>query len=288
MRKVKLIILVFIAIYLVICAALFWGQRKLIYIPPLNYVPPKALELTGIQEVEFTGPDYKAASWYAPPRINEAPVIMFFHGNGSAVYSDAHIFKDLMAEGYGVLSVSYPGYPYIHQSAETRRFRPAQSNIIQAARQNYDFLRGQNIKPEQIVFMGTSLGAAVAAQLAAETSPRLLILDAPFNSMLDMAQMRVAFVPNAFLLRDKYLSDEALQNYDGPMIWLHGTQDRIIPITQGQKLYDGYQGPKTAHIFEGGRHTNLWQIGGRDIVLTRLSDMFLRAAVTSSSKSSED
>lgn len=274
MRKLTRATAAFVTIYLVICAALFWGQRRFLYVPPSGYLPPAAAGLSGMQEIDFNGDDYKAASWYAPPRRNAAPVIMFFHGNGSAVYSNAHIFKDLMAQGYGVLSVSYPGYPYIDQSAEGRRFNPAQGHITETARQNYEFLRAQNIEPARIVFMGTSLGAAVAAQLAAEAPPRLLIMDAPFNSMLDMAQMRMPFIPNALLLRDQYLSGKALQNYGGPMLWMHGTQDRIIPLAQGQKLYDGYKGPKSAHIFEGGRHVNLWSLGGREAVLKRLAQIF--------------
>jgi len=99
-------------------------------------------------------------------------------------------------------------------------------------------------------------------------------MDAPFNSTLDMAKLKTPFLPVTLLMKDKFRSDLALQNYNGPLIWTHGTNDRIIPIAQGQKLYDGYDGPKTAHVFDGGRHTNLWGLGGRDIVLARLAKMF--------------
>ena len=96
-------------------------------------------------------------------------------------------------------------------------------------------------------------------------------MDAPFNSMLDMGKLRMPFLAVSLLMKDKFRSDVALQSYEGPMIWMHGVKDRIVPIAQGQKLYDGYDGPKSAHVFEGGYHTNLWGIGGREIVLERLA-----------------
>ena len=72
-------------------------------------------------------------------------------------------------------------------------------------------------------------------------------------------------------MKDKFESDKALAGLDVPMIWIHGTADRIVPLSQGRKLYDGYGGPKTAHIIEGGQHTNLWFLGGREIVLNALA-----------------
>jgi len=55
------------------------------------------------------------------------------------------------------------------------------------------------------------------------------------------------------------------------MIWMHGTADRIVPLSQGQKLYDSYVGPKQAHIIDDGQHTNLWGLGGREIVIQQLN-----------------
>ena len=86
--------------------------------------------------------------------------------------------------------------------------------------------------------------------------------------------MRVPFLPHSLLMKDQFRSDVALKSYKGPMIWMHGTADQIVPFSQGQKLYNGYEGRKSAHIFEGGRHTNLWGLGARDVVLSRLRESF--------------
>ena len=140
-----------------------------------------------------------------------------------------------------------------------------------AAKTQYEWILAQGIKPENIIFYGTSLGSGVAAQLTAKHQPSLLVMDAPFNSILDMGRKQVPWLPVSLLMKDKFQSDKAIAGLKVPLIWIHGTADRIVPIAQGQKLYDGYEGPKSAHVIEGGQHTNLWFLGGRDIVLGALA-----------------
>lgn len=256
--------------YLLLCTAAFFMQRQLLYFPPNIYVTPEAVNLPHMQEVQFTIDGTATTSWWAPPQDNTKAVIMFFHGNGSAVFSNYDIFADLTAQGYGLISVGYPGYPQKDSHVSESTGKPTQTALINAALRNYDYVTAQGIEPSRIVFFGTSLGSGVASQLAAIHNPRLLILDAPFNSTLDMAKKRMPFLPVNLLMKDKFESDKALKDLDVPLIWIHGTADRIVPITQGQKLYDGYMGPKSAHIIKGGRHVNLWTSGGDKIVLSRL------------------
>jgi len=255
------ILLGFVAIYGVIAAALFIFQRQFLYFPPDFYLAPEAVGVSEMQAVSIDG----ITGFWSPP-IDDKPVIMFFHGNGSAVYSNHDIFRDLIAGGYGVWSAGYPGYP---GSAG----QPNQSAIMQAAQAQYGALIARNIKPEDIIFFGTSLGTGIAAQLAQTNPPALLIMEAPFNSMLDMARGHMPMLPVRVLLKDQYRSDTALAGLDVPMIWLHGTADTIIPLAQGQKLYDGYNGPKAAHIISGGQHTNLWGLGGKAIIMSALARM---------------
>lgn len=277
--------------YSVVCALAFWGQRSFIYIPPPNYSSPEAAGLSQMQEVNLSA---YTTSWWIPPVStdnevdNQAnnkigkPVILFFHGNGSAVYSNDHIFKDFIAQGYGLLSVGYTGYPHARQDGKALIHKPTthkptpsptpnQSQLLRDARRNYQFLRAENIKPEQIIFFGTSLGSAIAAQLSAEYTPALLIVDAPFNSLSDMARQTMPLLPTDWLLKDKFDSAKALQGLSMPLLWTHGTDDTIIPIAQGQKLYDSYQGPKSRHIIKGGKHTDLWQKGADNIIIAAIN-----------------
>jgi pimeloyl-ACP methyl ester carboxylesterase len=149
--------------------------------------------------------------------------------------------------------------------------KPTQPNLVAAAIEQYEHLSKMGV--ENIVFYGTSLGAGVAAQLAAHHQPDLLITDAPFNSVLDMAHQQMPIFPTAVLVKDKWRSDKALMDLNVPLIWIHGTSDNVIPIAQGRKLYEGYAGPKTAHVLEGAGHNNTWLNGGREVVLTALKKL---------------
>ena len=268
MKWLKRIIFTVITLYLITGAVVFALQRKLLYFPPANYLTPASIGIE-MTEVEFrTGDEVWATGWYASPMNPDGKVVMVFHGNGSAVYSNSDIFRDLIGEGYGVLSVGYPGYP----GRSPVLAEPTQSNLLDAALYQYDYLIDEGHAPENIIFYGTSLGGGVAAQLAAKHQPSMLIMDAPFNSVLDMGRKQVPLLPVSLLMKDKFESDKALADLDVPLIWIHGTADRIIPLSQGQKLFDGYNGPKSAHIIEGGQHTNLWFLGGREIVLKALAE----------------
>lgn len=243
-----------IAFYMVLIGLAFFAQRTMLYFPPNFYHGPPV----GLAEIRTQN---NHLGWYSPAKDNH-PTVMVFHGNASSIDSNMHIFRDLHAAGYGVWSVGYPGYPGSDGT-------PSQKDITAAAIDQYTHLSGLGV--ESIVFYGTSLGSGVAAQLSAHHQPSLLILDAPFNSAADMARKTMPFLPTEALMKDKWQSGEALERLSVPVIWIHGTRDQVIPIAQGQKLYDGYMGPKSALIIPEATHNNTWLNGGRETVLTALN-----------------
>ncbi len=265
MKWLKLIVLAALIIYSIVVAVFYVMQRKFIYFPPPLYLSPQAVDLPSFQEISINSDNGdKLTAFWSPPKDNTHKVVMFFHGNGSAVFSNHDIFRDLENIGVGVLSVGYPGYPGSDG-------RPTQASIERAAQLHHDFLIQEGVPLDQVVYFGTSLGSGIAAQLAELHSPALLILDAPFNSVLDMGLKHTPFLPVKWLMKDQYRSDRALKGLDVPLLWTHGTADNVIPISQGQKLFDGYNGPKQSYIVQGGQHTNLWGLGAREVIIAALT-----------------
>lgn len=257
--------LVLVALYAAIILLVYVKQRDMLYFPPEGYLEPIETAATEMQVIDYTNSQVSVKAWYHRPKSENNKLVMFFHGNGSAVYSNTDIYNDLIAAGHGVWAVGYPGYP-------GSKGKPSQETIVIAAKRQYEMLlMTTNTKPNQVVLFGTSLGAGVAAQLAKDVNPAMIIMDAPFNSAVDMAKGMMPLLPVGLLMKDSYRSDKALEGVNVPMVWLHGTNDQIIPIAQGQKLFDGYNGPKSAHIIEGGGHNNLWFLGGREIILDVLA-----------------
>jgi len=244
--------------------ALYLFQRSFIYFPPADYYSPDAVGLSNVEIMTVTNSNnHTCEAWWIPPSEAQKPVVMFFHGNGSAVYSNHDIYQDLQNAGYGILAVGYPGYP-------GSEGKPTQAGIIDAAMTQYDWLIDQNVSSDHIVFYGTSIGSGVAAQLSTHRQPALLIMEAPFTSILEIAQNVAKLVPVSLLLKDTYRSDMAMRDLNVPLIWLHGTGDKVVPYNMGQELYDAYDGPKSKRVFENGQHTNLWGLGGKAFIIEAL------------------
>ncbi len=259
MKRVVQILWLIPLLYLAGLAAVFMLQRQFMYIPPAGPVET-VLPPEGASNVELViaGGDETFAWWY-PPR-DDAPVIIFFHGNGSAVYQAGFLYEQFSGAGFGYLIPEYPGYFGTAGNS-------TEETIISAAEESYDFLIENGVEPENIYLYGTSLGAGVALQLAARRPVGKIALEAPFYSMTAMTKLTMPIFALEPLVKDKWESYRALDELDVPILWLHGTRDRIIPMSEGQRLYDLYDGPKDKFVIDGASHVNVWAAGGGNRII---------------------
>ena len=54
---------------------------------------------------------------------------------------------------------------------------------------------------------------------------------------------------------------------------IHGDEDKTVPLEFGIKLYDIANQPKKIEIFEGAKHTNLYEFGGLDSIINFLESL---------------
>ncbi|WP_162911107.1 alpha/beta hydrolase [Azohydromonas sediminis] len=85
------------------------------------------------------------------------------------------------------------------------------------------------------VIVGQSLGAALAASLAAEVQPDALVLIAPYESGRALAAEYDPWVPQA-LLRYPLRTDAALARVTAPVWLIHGDADDVIPFANSERL----------------------------------------------------
>jgi len=239
-----------IVVYGLAVLFVYFAQRSFMYFP--NTAPADAgfearhnMEIITLN-VEGIGP---MNSVYAPA-IDGAPMILFFHGNGSSVYDRVQKFKSFQNWGAGFLAVEYPGYG-------GNPGKPNQKDIFKTALANYDWLSAQGYQPSQIVIHGHSLGTASAVYVAHERQGALLVLTAPFSSMSAMSKRRMPFFPTKFLVKDTYRSDLLMPEIDEFLLVIHGTDDGIIPHAEGEILYALHSGDKIFISIDDGRHY-LW------------------------------
>jgi uncharacterized protein len=240
--------------YLSGLVALYFMQRSFLF--PIPQTVRTAPEATGFPEVEehvlTTADGEKVIVWHVPARPGH-PVVLYFHGNGDYLAGFFGRFRDLIADGTGVVALSYRGY-----AGSTGQ--PSEAGLLQDAAAAYAFTAGR-YSAERIVVWGFSLGTGVAVALAAEHPVGKLILEAPYTSIADVAAVKFRFVPVRWLIRDPLRSDERIGRVTAPVLIMHGARDPAIPIGFGERLFALAHDPKQFVRFPEGGHDNLGNYG---------------------------
>jgi fermentation-respiration switch protein FrsA (DUF1100 family) len=103
-------------------------------------------------------------------------------------------------------------------------------------------MRGE--APERVVLFGRSLGAALAAWLAARERPGALILESAFVSVPELAGDLYWWLPARRLSRLRYDTRDYLAGVQCPVLVVHSPDDEIIPYRHGRALYEAARPPK--------------------------------------------
>ncbi len=98
-----------------------------------------------------------------------------------------------------------------------------------------------NVRADQIILYGRSLGGGCTVALAADGGAQALVLERTFDSLVDVAARQYPLIPVQWLMRNRYDSIAQMAGYDGPLIQLHGSTDELIPIAHGKRLFDASQ-----------------------------------------------
>jgi fermentation-respiration switch protein FrsA (DUF1100 family) len=237
--------------YVAACAYLFVFQRDFVFKPGGTFSAPAAEGLAGVEVVTLTVRDgTRLAGWYRAAEPGR-PTVLYFHGNAGNVSGRAERFRQIFGSGFGLLAMSYRGFP-------GSGGRPSEAGFFSDALEAFDWLAART--PE-IVVHGESLGTGVATYVASEREARALVLEAPFTAALDIAAETYPWVPAALLMRDPFLSREAIRKVDEPVLILHGTADTVVPVELGKRLFEAAGEPKRLVIVEGAQHNDLWERG---------------------------
>lgn len=246
-------------LYLAALAIAYFAQRRLTYFPDATRIAPAELGLSGVTEETFTAPDgARLVAWYAPARPGQ-PTLLYFHGNGGGLSGRAYRFERYQKAGFGVLMMSYRGY-----SGSTGS--PSEAANYADARLAYDSLRARGLRPADIVVYGESLGTAVATHLASEVAVAGVVLDAPFTSVPDIGAQTYPFLPVRWLMEERYDNASRITRINAPLLILHGTRDRVVPVTMGRRLSELAREPKRYIEFPAGGHVDLDSYGAVDTV----------------------
>ncbi len=181
---------------------------------------------------------------------NETPkgLILYFHGNAGSLERWEKIMEELLPLGWDILIFDYRGYG---KSTGHRN----ESLMFQDAERMYNWAK-KSYLPSNIIIYGRSIGSAMATYLASKMQPPKLILETPFLSMSALFHSYYPFIPQIFSFKYAFRSDLYIQKVNCPILIFHGTEDRVVPYSQGIKLYDLVSNQAKLITFVGGSHHN--------------------------------
>jgi fermentation-respiration switch protein FrsA (DUF1100 family) len=243
-----------LVLYASVVVLAWLGQRRLMYFPDTQRVPPAHAGLGGVEERILTTSDgAELLVWTAKARPGQ-PTILYFHGNAGGLVNRAGRFERYLALGFGLFAPAYRGYAGSTGS-------PSEAALMGDARLAYRALTDADVAPEDIVLYGESLGSGVALSLATEKPVGAVILDAPYFSIVEIAASRYPILPVRWLLTDRYESDRLIRGIKAPLLVLQGARDRVIPPEAAVRLYELANEPKHMIVYPAGGHSDLDEHG---------------------------
>ena len=178
----------------------------------------------------------------------EADMILVFHGNASSANGTAQWLRPLIEAGHSVIFAEYRGYA-------GNPGKPSEKGTALDAAAFADLafkIARQEHHAQRVVYVGHSLGGAVAFQAAAHAMPDTLITIGAFTDTPNLAPK----LARGFIA-DRYDNRARLKALTSPYFILHGTTDPVIPLAHAKMLFEaaeqaGKQGG--AFVFEGEGH----------------------------------
>ena len=258
MTALKWLLIVVLTGYACGLVVLFFAQRSFLFpIPTAERTTPQAAGFPEAQEHVLTAADgEKVIVWHVPARPGH-PVILYFHGNGDFLAGFFGRFRDVIADGTGVVALSYRGYA-------GSSGQPSERGLLLDAAAAYAFTTAR-YSADSIVVWGFSLGTGVAVALAADRPVGRVILEAPYTSISDVAASAFWFAPVRLLMRDQFRSDERIAGVRAPLLVMHGALDPAIPVTFGERLFALANEPKRFVRIARGGHNDLDNFGAIEI-----------------------
>jgi alpha-beta hydrolase superfamily lysophospholipase len=228
MKVVLIIIGAVAALYVLLCAVLYFKQESLLFFPsrlaadyrfrfPGRFEERwfKMADGTRLHGLLFRAPESKG-------------LVFYLHGNGGDVSSWAETAPVYTRLGYDVFFLDYRGY------GKSEGRISSQVQLLSDVQTAYRQLLAE-YRESRTVILGYSVGTGLATWLAAQEHPKQLILQAPYFSMRDLAARLYPFVPG-FLVRYPLPTNELIMRVRAPIVLFHGDRDEVIYYQSSVRL----------------------------------------------------
>lgn len=217
------------------------------YFPSKNMAPLGDLKF---EEVSLPADTAQLTGIFLKPTKKPKATILFFHGAGGNVTSYTFMTRPLVEVGYQVMMIDFRGYG---KSTGT----PTHLNIAKDGQAVLNYLlQRKDVKGTKVILYGASMGSQIAVKLAKENESKIaaLVLDGTISSFTDIAlhhapaehHPMIKQLPSPYAAKDDIKAVRKI-----PVLFIHSKEDREVPYTHTETVYNNAGGKKTLLVYEG-------------------------------------
>jgi pimeloyl-ACP methyl ester carboxylesterase len=251
-RRLQLVALGLVGIYLAMIVGLYLFQEKMIFYPrPIDPRECSEMKAFGAVYENSTFGDEELRYYI---KRSKAPrgIFLHFHGNAGSACGRDFILEEVSDPSWTIVLAEYPGF-----SIDDRH--PTQRRILKNSLAIYDHLRENEEGGEAIVLFGESLGTGVATYVASTREVEGLFLQSPYPSVTAIAQSRYPFIPINLFIKHPFPAEQwAPKVKAGTLIYV-GDEDRVIPMEFSEIQSKNFRNLLKYSVRKGARHRRLCQ-----------------------------
>lgn len=188
------------------------------------------------------------------------PTILMFHGNGEIALDYQYFYQQYFECGVNLAVMDFRGYGF---SSHKPTYKALLDDSLPVYEEFLNYRKDIGLS-ESIFIKGRSLGSVCAAEIGSHNPPLVngMIFESSFASLYNMMK-------RLFRIRGPDITPETLKPYSNdtrvkqihkPTLVIHGTNDWIIPNSEGKLLYNSLPGDidKEFILIEGAGHNNIF------------------------------
>lgn len=250
------------ALYFLVCMLLYFFQERIIFFPQKLEKSYRFQFDQPFEEKNIKMTDGAILNGVLFKADNPTGLIFYLHGNAGSLSSWGGIAKTYTNMNKDIFMLDYRGY------GKSEGTMQGEKQLYDDVQTVYDELK-KHYPEEKITVIGNSLGSGLASNVASTNKPKLLVLQAPYYSMVDMMRHTYSFIPT-FILKYKLETNKNLKSCKMPVVIFHGDQDEVIYYGSSLKLKEEFKEKIKLITLKGQSHNGFTENEDYKVELRRL------------------
>ncbi len=253
MKAIRFTILIFSSVfgivYLLYVSYFYFNQEEIVfraYPLPKNHQFGFSEKFEEVTIPSFDGTQLHGLLFKTP---HPKGLVFYLHGNAGTVDdwgTNASIYTDL---GYDIFFLDYRGFGKSEGKVDN------QDQVFKDISIAFDSVISQ-YKSKEIIMIGYSIGTGLATYLASTKKIDKLVLQAAYYNFLEFSTDRAPYFPD-FLKKFEFETNKYIVQVKAPIYLFHGNQDRLIPVSNSQRLKRIIKPTDSLYILDGEDHVGI-------------------------------